>query len=123
FVSGCGYSRIGVQWPSISTVSVNDQAQIMVAYNERVDMIDPANGSLARLLNTEGEVRVDEQGNHRTWILNGQEFDNAQFFVDPIAIDEDTLVVPTYNGSLLEVELNSARPDTPLGIPVEGEIL
>lgn len=121
--AGCGYTRIGVQWPSISTVQYDGDARIMVAYNERLDMIDPANGTQSRLLNSDGEVRFDEQGNPRLWTVNGTEYDNAQFFTVPMQPDEETLLVPTYQASLLDIDLLTARPGTPLALPVEGQLL
>lgn len=121
--AGCGYTRIGVQWPSISTVQYNGDARIMVAYNERLDMIDPANGAQARLFNSDGEVRLDDQGNPRLWTVNGAEYDQAQFFIAPLQPDEETLLVPTYGASLLEIDLLTARPGTPLALPVEGHLL
>lgn len=120
FVStGCVAPRFGISWPALSTVELGGKTQIVVAFESQVNMINPENGAPTRLINLDGEVRYDERGNPRIWILHGNENDNAQFYASPYLLDDETLLFPAYNERILEVDLLTARPNTVTGISIE----
>lgn len=107
--TGCVGSRMGVSWPSLGTVIVNGEEQIIVSFTDAMDIVSPINGAAARLVNpSTGEVRRLENGDPRTWKLSGGENDGAQFYVNPIQLGDDTLLVADYNRRLLEVDMVSA---------------
>lgn len=121
--AGCAPVRLGVKWPVLDVVSNNGQTRIFVAFNERVSLVQPENGAVAPLLNPEGQVRLDENGNPRPWILMGSSADNAQFFSRPILDEADKMLLPAYNNRLLTVDMVTAQPDTVTGIAVPDHVI
>jgi len=123
FASGCVASRIGVSWPATAVVDYNGESRIVVSYNQDIVMVDPVNGRQASLLNTEGDVRLDDQGNPRPWQVLGGEYESAQFFARPFITEEETFLFPAYNDRILEVDTLTARIDSPIGIPTGGQTI
>lgn len=124
FVSvGCVNTRMGVSWPTLDVANLNGEAQIIVAYNNQVTLINPDNGRGTVLLDPEGRERVDDQGNPRRWVLEGNEYDGAQFFADPIRLDDETFLFPAYNERLYEVDTVTARVTNAPGIVVDGPVM
>jgi outer membrane protein assembly factor BamB len=120
--TACVTPRIGVSWPALSLVEFGGNMQILAAYDGQVNMINPENGAPTRLVNNEGEVRVDEQGNPRLWVLNGADAENAQFFASPV-MDGDFLLFPAYNERILEVDVLTARAESPVGIALGTQVI
>lgn len=121
--AGCAPARLGVKWPVLDVLSNNGQTRIFVAFNERVSLVQPENGAVAPLLNSEGQVRLDENGNPRPWILMGSSADNAQFFARPILEEADRMLLPAYNNRLLTVDMVTAQPDTVTGIALPDHVI
>ncbi len=122
--TACAPSRIGVSWGVMDTVVVNGETRVLIGFNQHLNLLDPENGTVIPLLNADGQVRLDERGNPRRWDVDGTQFDNAQFFARPIQIGDpvQTLIVPSYNNRLLEIDVPTARIENPSGIPVEQHI-
>ena len=121
-LAGCVGTRMGTSWPAISMVELNGEQNIIVSYNDRVDILNPTNGALTRLLNpATGEVRRDENNDPRTWVLSGANYENAQFFANPIQLDEETFIIADYNNRLLEVDTVSATVERT--IPVKDHVI
>ncbi|MBC7812755.1 MAG: PQQ-binding-like beta-propeller repeat protein [Burkholderiales bacterium] len=118
--AGCASGPVGVSWPDVSFLG--DTQQIVLAFNDRVVMVNPENGDGVELRNAEGTVRVDEQGNPRLWDVRGGETP-VQFYASPILLDEDTLLIPGYNKLLFEVDIPTARVENPTGTAVGGYIV
>jgi outer membrane protein assembly factor BamB len=110
--SGCAPTRVGVSWPVVDTVVMNDTTRLFVAYNNIVTLIEPANGALTRLETPEGEPRTNDDGSPRIWQLDGKEAENAQFFSRPVRLDDETLLLGAYNNRLLKVDLLTAKVST-----------
>lgn len=122
-VGACYPTRLEADWPGLSTVG--DQKDILLAYNDRIVMIDPTNGKPVELRNADGEVRLDDQGNARIWEFKGIEGQTSQFYSAPIQMDANTLLVPTYkptDNRMFEVDLPSARVDGS-GVAVPGHVV
>lgn len=124
---GCVTPRIGEKWPALSVMTVEGRTAIVVAYTDRIELLNPATGRPVELLNTEGDVRRDEQGNARVWRVNGSDAENAQFFAQPIAITdpesgEESLLFASLNEAIFPVDAFTARIDT-LGIDLNGAML
>ncbi len=110
-LSGCVGARLGVSWPATDTLVLNGEESIVISFTEHIGLVDPANGANVRLLNADGEVRRDEDGNTRIWVLDGNQYEGAQFFAKPLLVDDDTVRFPVYNNRLLEVDLPTAIVD------------
>ena len=104
-LTGCVGARMGVSWPAVGLIELYGETHIVVAYNNDVAILNPANGAPARLINPlNGEVMLDNENNPRTWILRGTENEGSQFFSIPIRIDEDTVLLADNNRRLLRVD-------------------
>lgn len=122
--AACAPSRIGVSWGVMDTLVVNGETRILIGFNQHLNLLDPENGTVIPLLNTDGQVRLDEQGNPRRWDVDGTRYDGAQFFSRPLLVGDpaETLIVPSYNNRLLEIDVQAARVENTAGIPVENHI-
>lgn len=121
-LSGCVGSRQGTSWPSLGTIDLNGEQHVVVAYNDQVEILSPDTGAPARLINpVTGEVRRTENNDPRTWVLRGGDYDNAQFFANPIPLEDDRFLIADYNNRLLEVDsITTTVEDI---IPIEGHVL
>lgn len=109
--AGCVGARIDISWPAMGTVELNGESRVLVAYKDRIDAVDPVNGSAVRLLNNDGEVRIDSEGNPRLWRVDGNDLQGAQYFALPTPGDDDTLLFPTYSNSIVPVNVPTASVD------------
>ena len=119
--AACVSPRIDVSWASMTTLG--DNQNIFVAFKDRVLQISPINGAGIPLLNSQGEERVDEQGNVRTWVVSNQQVEGAQFFSAPLLIEENTLLLPAYNERLYTVDLSTARVNNTNGEAIPGGVI
>jgi len=119
--AGCS-TRIGTSWPMLDTVEMGGRTRIVVGYNTIVALLDPSNGSVTQLEDSEGRVRNDENGNPRRWIIDGGSKEHAEFFGRPLRLDDDYLLFPSANNRLLKVDLKGALIDPPdaKGIPLSS---
>ena len=121
-IAGCVPIRLEARWPSLSTVG--DEQYILMAYHDRLVMVDPTDGSLVRLRNADGEVRLDEQGNPRLWEVTGIEGQQPnQFYSSPVQVDANTLLAATYHNLIFEIDLPTARVNNPSGTQIPGAVL
>ena len=108
FLAGCGL-RSGVSWPDVDvTTGFNDETQLVVAYSDYIERVD-LNGNQVVLRFEDGTPRT-EGNDQRRWEINGEATD-SNFYVTPIELDENTLLVPDYNDQLLiyDVSLEFVR--------------
>lgn len=120
-VGACVPIRLEARWPVLSLTG--DEQNIFVTYNDRIAMIEPENGSLVRLRNADGEIRLDEQGNARLWDFRGPQEAPNQFFSSPVVVDETTLLIPTHTERLFEVDLPTARTSNGEGLVLSGQVV
>jgi len=107
-VSACGPTHIDPRWSSISVV--NDD-QIVLAFGDRLTLVNAVDGKPVALLDANGNVRLDEQGNARIWEVRGTEGGQTRFYNTPVILDADTLLAPSYDMKLIEVDVPVARVD------------
>lgn len=122
--SGCVGTRLGVSWPGLKLIG--DRQQILVSFEDFMVLVDPISGQNTQLIGLEGQPRVDAQGNPRVWDLRpgDQGVGGAQFFGQPLLLDEDTLLAADHaNNRLIEIDLPAARIDNPTGISVSGKVV
>ena len=119
FITGCVGRRDGVSWADLTLVG--DEQNILVAYNDYLVLIDPANGRPVPLRDSEGEVRTDGDGNPRRWEVLGGDTD-SQFFASPIWMDNETLLVADYNEKLLTVNFTRSAIDPGSEVALPGRV-
>ncbi len=121
-LSGCVGNRMGTSWPSVGLVDLNDEQHLIVSFNDQVEILSPDTGAPARLINpVTGEVRRTENNDPRTWVLRGGDYDNAQFFANPIPLENERFLVADYNDRLLEVDTITTTVEDI--IPVQDHVL
>ena len=121
-LTGCVGTRMGVSWPTVDLIEMNGEQQIVVAYTDQVAIVSPQNGAHVPLLNpATGEVRRDAENNARNWVLLGHDYEAAQFYTNPIYLDEETFLVADYNSRLLEIDTVTATVKGT--IPLTGHVL
>lgn len=109
FLVGCTGVRQGTSWPDVAYIPGDEgESGILVAYNDFIVLVDPANGRPVQLRNTEGEIRTDEEGNPRRWEVRGGETD-SRFFNRPLLQDDGQFLVADYNNKLLNVNVSRAE--------------
>lgn len=119
-VAGCGPAPLGTGWAAISLLTTEcgstSTENILVAFNDRIVMVNPADGKAAALLNQDCEKRNDAEGKERPWDFRG----GAQnlFFTTPLKIDDQTLLTIAYNQHVFKVDLERAEADIATGSPV-----
>lgn len=112
-LAACGPAPLGTSWAGLTTVG--DQQNILVAFNDRLVMVNPADGKTVKLVNQQGEVRLDDSGNARLWEIK----QNANaFFAAPLVEGDNRLLVPGYNQVIYNVDLPTARIDNGTGTPI-----
>jgi outer membrane protein assembly factor BamB len=121
-VSSCSAGRIEASWGSLSTA--NDSTEIVFAYYDRLVKIDPISGRPVQLLDSEGNVRLDDAGNPRTWVVTAPEVPaQTQFYTAPLVLNDDTMLVASYTGHLFEVEDRTARVNNGAGVATGGSVV
>jgi outer membrane protein assembly factor BamB len=124
--SACAPIRMGVAWGALAQVDVNNTPRVFVAYNNWAILLDPSTGKIASLLDEEGNIRFDEQGNPRRWEVDGNKFETTQFFTRPVLRDNDgvaSLLLGAHTNRLIEVDLETARVDNTAGIKLDGPVV
>lgn len=113
-VAGCGPAPLGVGWPAVSMVTSKCENKtskdVLVAYNDRIVLVNPANGKPVSLLNAQCEPRLDDQGKPRVWDFRGENA-NVQFYSIPVEINDNTLLAVAYNQNIYQIDLAAARSD------------
>jgi outer membrane protein assembly factor BamB len=121
-VAACVPFRLEASWPALSVIA--ETGNVLLTYNDRIVMIDPASGELVKLRNADGEVRVDEAGNPRTWQFTGTEGQARQFYSAPVQLNAETLLVATYNSErVYEVDLPTARINSSIQVTLPGQVI
>lgn len=95
--SACVSRRDGVSWADLTLVGEDNY--ILVSYNKFMVLVDPANGAPVQLRDSDGQIRTDAEGAARRWEISGDE-SGSQFFTTPVWLDDETLLVLNYEGSL-----------------------
>ena len=104
-IAGCGV-RSGVSWPDATVYTDEDgEKSIVVAFNDFIERVDLTNGTSVFLVDEDGNARVDAEGRRRAWAIRADDVEGSTgFYVSPIRLDEETIVIPEYNDRLLIFE-------------------
>jgi outer membrane protein assembly factor BamB len=121
--AGCGPAPLGTGWPAISLMTTacggTSTENIVVSFNDRIVMVNPADGKGVTLLNSDCEPRPPaDNGTPRVWDFRGAAAN--LFFVPPLKLDDDTLLIAGYNQHIYRIDYANARADDADGAPVQG---
>lgn len=105
-VSACGPTHIDPRWASISVV---DGDQILLAFGDRLTLVNAVDGKPVSLTDSNGTVRLDEQGNPRIWEVRGADGAQTRFYNSPVFLEGEVLLAPSYDMKLIEVDVPVAR--------------
>jgi len=125
-VAGCANVRRGVSWPALSTTIIGNDVGIVVSYDNQVVALNPQNGDVLNLIDSEGKILRDAENNPMVWTIDGGDYEKAQFFANPFPSsnqDGKTLIFPTYTNRLLEFYVDSLKPVTTAGYPLTGGVV
>lgn len=123
-LAGCVGSRMGTSWSAVGMATIDGKQNIVVSYNGDIAIVNPQNGTRINLINpATGEVRRQDNGDPRSWLINGGNYEGAQFYANPIAIDDETLLAPAYNMHFLEVDLVSADVNRSITGKLTGHVV
>lgn len=112
-LAACGPAPLGTSWAGLRLIG--DEQYILLAFNDRLTMVDPTDGKTVRLLNPEGQVRLDDQGRPRVWeVRQGPN----QFFSSPLLDADGRIVAATYNQVLYTIDMPTARIENGTGAPI-----
>jgi outer membrane protein assembly factor BamB len=122
-LAACGPAPLGVGWPAISLVNTtcgeNQYQHVMVAFNDRMVLVDPADGSGSALLNNDCEPRPPEaDGRAKVWDFRGTGAN--QFFALPSTLDEQTFIALNYAQRIYEIDTTTARANNGEGSALPG---
>ncbi len=118
-ITGCVARRDGVSWADLTLVG--DDQNILVSFRDYMVLVDPVTGQPIPLTDSEGNVRMDEDGNPRPWEVKN---DGSEFYASPLFLeDNETLLVADYNNRLLEVSFDSARVRDVNGVETPGHVI
>lgn len=112
-LTACGPAPLGTSWAGLELVG--DEQNILVAFNDRLFMVDPVDGKTAKLRNQDGEIRLDDDGNARLWDIRQNQ---NTFFSAPVVESDSRLLVPGYNQVLFTVDVPTARIENGTGTPI-----
>jgi outer membrane protein assembly factor BamB len=108
-VSACGPVHTEPRWASISAVAGG--SQILLAFGDRLSLVNAEDGDPVPLLDSDGDARLDDQGNARVWEVRGTGEGQTRFYSNPIFLDAETLLAASYDQKLVEIDFPVARVD------------
>lgn len=120
FMSSCVPLPTDPRWASVTLIDGGQE--IMFAFHDKVALVDPVDGSPIELRDSEGRVRVDsESGNALTWQVQVQANPTTVFYHQPIPIDDNTMLLPSFSRRFYEVDMGAARILNPEGRLIEAD--
>lgn len=120
--AACVPIRQEASWPALRLLG--DEQNILLAYNDRVVMVNPEDGVPVRLRNADGEIRLDEAGNARLWEFRGPEGTLTQFYSAPVPVSDDALLIASHTERLFQVDIATARADRDAdGTEISGQVV
>ena len=122
-LAACGPAPLGTGWPAISLYNSvcggKTTETILVAYNERVVQVNPADGKAVVLKNDKCENRPpDSEGKLRAWDFRAT--GAKQFYTNPLALDDQTLLAISYDQRLYKIDNTLAQPSNADGQTIDG---
>lgn len=122
-LAACGPAPLGVGWPSVSlftdTCGDVSSLNILVAYNDRIVQVNPADGKSVVLKNAECEPRPpNSDGKERVWDFRAAA--GKQFYTKPLQIDDQTILAMAYDQHFYKIDTALITPPDANGVPING---
>jgi outer membrane protein assembly factor BamB len=117
---GCAPLPLDPSWAAVSVLA--DTGNLLVAYSDRITLLDPIDGSVVELRDANGDV-VLENGTPRSWDVRTTANPATQYYSTPIDMGENVLLVPTFSRRFYEVDALSARVLNPDGQLMNADTL
>lgn len=102
-LGACVPARLGISWAGIRIIGENQN--ILMAYNDRLILVEPATGNLVEIKRADGSIATDSEGRRLTWQLTGDQGAESQFFSVPVLQDENTLIAASLEGKIFKLGL------------------
>lgn len=119
-LASCATGPLEPTWGNLSLYGPADH--IVFAFSDRIVMLDPVDGSPLELRDSDGNVRLDDQGNPRVWEARVTEGAPTKFFSQPIVLDDDTMLAVSYDRGIFEINIPTARIDNPAGYALNNQV-
>lgn len=100
-----------------------DPQQILFSFHDRIVLINPLDGSVAQLRDSEGNLRFDDQNNPRLWSVQVTGNQQMRFYSTPLAVTDNLLLAPSYDQKLFEIDFANARLQSTEGIAIGGHVV
>ena len=84
---GC-VGRLGTSWPSLTVL--DNGRHVIFAHEDTLKIVDVVAGEPVGLLDN-GEPIINENGEPQQWIVNGGDYDGAQFFGAPVELGNERI--------------------------------
>lgn len=121
--AGCASVPLDSSWGDVSLIGDEASPNILLAFTDRIIQVNPVDGSLISLRDSSGNVRVDDQGNPRRWLVQANSGTPMHFYSRPVAISDTTLVAASYESKLFQIDVDAARIDNPDGVTLPGHVV
>jgi outer membrane protein assembly factor BamB len=95
---------------------------VLLAFGNEILLLNPVDGSPVNLYDTNGTLRVDEQGNPRRWIVRPEGNAQVRFYNTPVPLNDETLLAVSYDRKVFEIDLLAARINNPTGFDIPGHV-
>src|SRR5262249_13906034 len=121
-IAGCGPAPLGIGWPAISLITSEcggkTSENVILAFNDRIVMVNPADGKAVVLLNRQDctPPRPDAEGKSKVWDLRGS--GPNLFFSTPLKLDDETLLTVAYDQHVYKIDSARAEADVTGGTPI-----
>lgn len=131
FAAACVPVPIGKSWAELSQIEVYGQPAIMVAFGDRLVLVNPFDGGEVNpldeagrpvvLKSPDGEARTNAEDNSPLFwqVIAGQangpvsQGNPVEFYSAPVQFDEDTLIAVGFTSHIYMIDLPSARVEAP----------
>ncbi len=122
-LAACGPAPLGTGWPAISLLSSacggKTTESIVVAYNDRIVQVNPADGTPVVLKNADCENRPpDSEGKLRAWDFRPT--GNKQFYTSPLSIDNQGMLAISYDQHIYKIDTTLAQATVADGRIIDG---
>ncbi len=121
--ASCVSVPLDSSWGDVSLTGDAASPNILLAFNNQIVQVNPADGLAVSLLDSNGNVRVDDQGNPRPWRVQATGNTPLHFYSRPVQVDADTLVAAAYESKLFEIDPARADLVNADGIGLPGRVV
>lgn len=108
-------------WSDVSLIG--SAPNIMLAFGDKIVQVDPVDGSQINLFDANGNVRVNDEGKPRPWMVQLSNGLATHFYTRPLLLDDAKLLVADYDKKLLEIDPARAEIIDAAGTPLPGHVV